>query len=294
MSDLLRRSLGEDIKLEIVQGGGLWKTSVDAGQLEQAILNLAINSRDAMPEGGHLTVETYNASLDDEYSHQHPGVPPGQYIVIAVSDDGVGMPPDVVARAFDPFFTTKGVGKGTGLGLSQVFGFAKQSGGWAKIYSEPRQGTSVKLYFPRYHGPDPQDEDSKVTEEFPRSKPDEYILVVEDEEKLRNLSVEALRELGYCVVDAANGHEALSRIERMQDVTLLFTDTVMPDMNGRELADALGKLKPGLKVLFTTGYARNAIVHDGKLDAGVHLLEKPFTISQLAAKVRQVLDQPHG
>ena len=292
MSDLLRRSIGEDIKLEIVQAGGLWRTAVDAGQLEQVIVNLAINSRDAMPQGGRLTIETYNAALDDEYSNQRPGVPPGQYVVVAVSDTGVGMPPDVAARAFDPFFTTKGVGKGTGLGLSQVFGFAQQSGGLAKIYSELGHGTSVKLYFPRHHGPDTaRPEIGAPSEEFPRGTPDEHILVVEDEEKLRALAVEVLRDLGYMVTDAPGGREALAIIDKLKDVTLLFTDVVMPDMNGRELANELGKIKPGVKVLYTTGYARNAIVHGGKLDPGVHLLEKPFTISQLAIKVRRVLEE---
>ena len=293
MSDLLHRSLGEDVELEVVRGGGLWRTSVDVGQLEQAVVNLAVNARDAMPSGGRLTIETFNASLDEVYADEHPGVPSGQYVVIAVSDNGEGMTPEVVSQAFDPFFTTKEVGQGTGLGLSQVFGFAKQSGGHAKIYSERGHGTTVKLYFPRYTGTEAlasPSRDSK-TGLLSGGKASEIILVVEDEEALRRTVVEALRDMGYTVAHASGGLEGLRAIEKIDDVMLLLTDVVMPEMNGRELAQRVKTLQPDVKVLFMTGYTRNAIVHDGKLDAGVQLLEKPFTISQLAVKVRKILDQ---
>ena len=249
-----------------------------------------------LADGGKLTVETFNASLDEAYSGQHPDVQPGQYVVIAVSDNGEGMTPEVISRAFDPFFTTKGVGKGTGLGLSQVFGFVKQSGGHVKIYSEPGQGTAVKLYFPRYLGEDltlKKLEDSILSCTTPGGSAAEVLLVVEDEEKVRRMVVEALRDLGYTVVHATDGAEGLRVLEKIQGLTLLLTDVVMPDMNGRELADRVKKHRPDIKVLFTTGYTKNAVIHDGKLDANVSFLAKPFSISQLAVKVRKVIDQDH-
>jgi signal transduction histidine kinase len=287
MSDLLHRTLSEPIEIETVLGGGLWKTSADPSQLENAIVNLAVNARDAMPDGGKMTIETANAHLDDAYAASHSDVRAGQFVLVAVSDTGTGMPPETVARAFDPFFTTKPVGKGTGLGLSQVFGFVKQSGGHVKIYSEPGQGTTVKLYLPRYFGEDVQ---AAGAADAAKAGTGETILLVEDDERVRNVTVSALRDLGYHVVAAAGADEALRKLASHPKATLLFTDIVMPGKNGRKLADEALRLRPGLKLLFTTGFTRNAVVHNGVLDHGVNFIAKPFTIDQLAAKLREVLD----
>lgn len=292
MSELLRRTIGETIRVETVLAGGLWRTNIDAGQLESAILNLCVNARDAMPDGGHLTVETANGHLDDAYAARHNEVTAGQYVTVSVTDTGTGMPPEVVDRAFDPFFTTKGVGKGTGLGLSQVFGFVKQSQGHVKIYSEPGQGTTIKIYLPRYYGED-REAAAYVSPDaatLPQAQGDEIVLVVEDEDSVRHMSVDALRELGYTVVQASDAAQALSVMTIQPRIDLLFTDIVMPDMNGKLLSDRARIERPDLKVLFTTGYTRNAIVHNGTLDAGVAFLAKPFTLDQLAFKVREVLD----
>jgi len=289
ISDLLRRTLGETVKLETVLAGGLWRIHADVSQLETAILNLAVNARDAMDEAGRLTIETANAHLDDAYAAQHTGVPAGQYILIAVSDTGSGMSPQTIERAFDPFFTTKATGRGTGLGLSQVHGFVKQSQGHVKIYSEVGSGTTVKLYLPRFRGPEEPAIALKPDRTLQIGRPEEVVLVVEDEAQVRHLSVEALRELGYTVLQAPNAVTALRVLDEQAGVTLLFTDIVMPDMNGRKLADEALRRKPGLKVLYTTGYTNNAIIHNGVLDPGVHLITKPFTLEQLAAKVREVL-----
>ena len=289
MSDLLRHSIGADIRLETVSAGGLWRTNIDPNQLENVLLNLVVNARDAMPNGGRLTIETQNAHLDDRYAAAHAHVDAGQYVMIAVTDTGSGMPAEVIEKAFDPFFTTKGVGKGTGLGLSQVYGFIKQSGGHVKIYSEPGHGTTVKIYLARLRG-------SANVEEAPGAAPppavrgEETILVVEDEAGVRAFSTEALTELGYRVLSAHGGDAALSLLDAHPEVALLFTDVVMPDMNGRKLADEARARRPDLKVLFTTGYTRNAVVHNGVLDPGVALIGKPFTVSELAEKVRGVLD----
>jgi len=289
MSDLLRRSLGEAIKLETVLAGGLWRSHADANQLENALLNLCINARDAMPDGGRLTIETLNAYLDEPYAATHVEVPAGQYVLIAVTDTGAGMPPEVIAKAFDPFFSTKPMGQGTGLGLSQVYGFVKQSGGHVKIYSELGQGTTVKIYLPRFTG-------AVESEPVPSATPHmhgnagEIILVVEDEESVRRLTVETLRDLGYTVHHADSAAAALRVLDENPATSLLFTDIVMPDINGRKLADEALRRYPALKVLYTTGYTRNAIVHNGVLDHGVHLISKPFTIDQVAAKLREVLD----
>jgi signal transduction histidine kinase len=290
MAELLRRTLGGDIQLETVLGGGLWPTHADPGQLENAILNIAVNARDAMPSGGRLTIETQNAHLDDRYAAEHTEVKPGQYVLVAVTDTGLGMPPEVIAKAFDPFFTTKEVGKGTGLGLSQVFGFTKQSGGHVKIYSEPGAGTTVKLYLPRFFG-------AKEPKAFlePAGAPriergaGEVILVVEDEASVRKLTIEGLTELGYTVLEAETAAAALRVLDSNENVALLLTDVVMPDMNGRKLAEAALHRFPDLRVLYMTGYTRNAIVHNGVLDADVQLLSKPFTIETLALKVREAL-----
>ena len=291
MSEMLRRTIGEQVAVETVLAGGLWPANIDESQLENAILNLAVNARDAMPGGGKLTVETNNTHLDERYAAQHEEVEPGQYIVICVTDTGTGMPGEVMERAFDPFYTTKDVGKGTGLGLSQVFGFVKQSGGHVKIYSEPGQGTTVKLYLPRHFGRTAEGSGERAgAEPVPRAQAGEIILVVEDEERVRHMSVDALRSLGYTVVQASDGAQALAVLQVQPRIDLLFTDIVMPGMTGRQLADAARETRPELKVLFTTGYTRNAVVHNGVLDPGVAFLSKPFAIDQLAAKVRQVLD----
>jgi PAS domain S-box-containing protein len=290
MSDLLDRSLGELIRLEAVLAAGLWRIKADTAQLESAILNLAVNARDAMPKGGKLTIETSNASIDERYARDY-ALKPGQYVLVAVTDNGVGMANDVLGKAFDPFFTTKEVGKGTGLGLSQVYGFVRQSGGHVKIYSEIGVGTTVKLYLPRHAGNEERPEARQGTAHIGASLHKETILVVEDDERVRSISSESLRELGYTVVEAASAKEALQKIEDGLSPDLLFTDVVMPEMTGAELATELSRARPGLKVLFTTGYTRNAIVHNGMLDPGKHLLSKPFNIEDLATKVRSILDE---
>ena len=289
LSEMLTRTLGETIRIETVQGAGLWRAHADPHQLESAILNLAVNARDAMADGGKLTIETANTDLDDRYVDQHAGVAAGQYVMIAVTDTGDGMPADIVAKAFDPFFTTKDVGKGTGLGLSQVYGFVRQSGGHVKIYSEVGHGTSVKLYLPRFFGEDDSARGAP-SRPLPYADTATTILIVEDEPSVRQLGVDMLTELGYRVLEADGAAAALRLIEAHDEIDLLFTDVIMPEVNGRKLAEAAGKRRPGLKVLFTTGYTRNAVVHNGVLDPGVELLGKPFTVEQLGAKLRTVLD----
>ena len=289
MSDLLRHSIGADVRLETVLAGGLWRTYADPNQLENIVLNLAVNARDAMPEGGRLTIETQNAHLDDRYAASHPGMTAGHYVLIAVTDTGTGMPADVIEKAFDPFFTTKVVGKGTGLGLSQVYGFVKQSGGHVKIYSEIGQGTTIKIYLPRLMGA--LQESTSEAIEHPLALGDalEVVLVVEDEPAVRVFSVEALTELGYKVLEADGAAAALRILDSHPEIVLLFTDIVMPDVNGAKLAEIARRRRPGLKVLFTTGYTRNAVVHNGLLDPGVDMISKPFTLEALASKLRAVL-----
>jgi signal transduction histidine kinase/CheY-like chemotaxis protein len=290
MSNLLHSTLGEQIRIETVAAGGLWTINADAQQLESAILNISINARDAMPDGGRLTIETANTYLDDAYCRQNPEIEPGQYVMIAVSDTGSGMSPDVTARVFDPFFTTKPAGKGTGLGLSQVYGFVKQSHGHIKVYSEVGAGTNVKIYLPRLIA-DAKEVKRAIAETMRTGDRSEIILVVEDDTLMRRLTTEALHELGYTVFESENAANALAILDREAEVKLLFTDVVMPDINGRKLADEAVRRRPGLKVLFTTGYTANAVVHGGVLDSGVHLISKPFTLNHLAAKVRAVLDE---
>ena len=289
MSDLVAHSLGGDVRLESVLAAGLWRVHADPNQLENVILNLGVNGRDAMPEGGRLTIETENARLDTRYANEH-GVPAGQYVMIAVTDTGTGMPQHVIAKAFDPFFTTKDIGKGTGLGLSQVYGFVKQSGGHVKIYSEPGQGTTVKIYLPRLVGAEARLAVDAGDQEPARGHVDDLILVVEDEAAVRQFSVDALTELGYRVLEADGAAAALRILDARSDVVLLFTDMMMPDTNGRKLAEEAVRRRPGLRVLFTTGYTSNAVVHNGILEAGVAMIGKPFTLADLAAKVREVLD----
>jgi signal transduction histidine kinase/ActR/RegA family two-component response regulator len=289
-SELLRRTLGEGHQIETVIAGGLWRIHADPSQIESSLVNLAVNARDAMPNGGKLTIETANAELDDRYARTHAEVTPGQYVMISVTDTGTGMPPAIVEKAFEPFFTTKEVGKGTGLGLSQVFGFVKQSGGHVKIYSEEGRGTTVKIYLPRYVGGDSPT--ALAARPAPATgRADEVILVVEDDAAVRAMSISLLRELGYTVIEAAGPSEALASLESNPGVALLFTDIVMPEMTGRELADKARKTRPTLKVLYTTGYTRNAVVHNGVLDPGTPFLPKPFTLDDLATKVRETIDQ---
>jgi CheY-like chemotaxis protein len=291
MSDMLRRTLGETIAMETVLAGGLWPTFADPNQVESAVLNLAVNARDAMPEGGRLTIETANAHLDEAYAAAHQEVLPGQYVLIAVSDTGSGMSKEAIAKAFEPFFTTKEPGQGTGLGLSQVYGFVKQSGGHVKIYSEPGAGTTVKIYLPRYFGAEAPAEIEPSRVSIPAAVHAETVLVVEDDEDVRASGAESLRELGYRVLEAPDGPAALQLLETDPSIRLLFTDVGLPGgQDGRQLADAARRRWPGLKVLFTTGYARNAIVHQGRLDPGVALIVKPYTHATLAAKIRAVLD----
>ena len=290
MSELFRRTLGEMVSIETVRGGGLWQAYVDPNQLELAILNLAVNARDAMPHGGKLTLETANVYLDEKYASTQAEVVPGQYVMLAVTDNGIGMPPDVKTRAFDPFFTTKDVGHGTGLGLSQVYGFVKQSRGHVKIYSEPGEGTTLKLYFPRVHGKS-DDLDDDLNTSPVHGSAGETILVVEDDPDVRIYSCDTLGELGYTILEAENGQAALQLIDTRPEIRLLFTDVGLPGgLNGRQLAEEAHERRPDLKILFTTGYARNAIVHDGRLDPGVELITKPFTQAALAAKLRDILD----
>jgi signal transduction histidine kinase/DNA-binding response OmpR family regulator/PAS domain-containing protein len=291
MSELLHRSLSESIRIETVLAAGLWRIFADPNQLESALLNLAVNARDAMADGGKLTIETANAWLDEAYATQNEGASPGQYVLIAVSDTGAGMSKDVIDHVFEPFFTTKDVGHGTGLGLSQVYGFIKQSNGHIKLYSEPGQGTTIKLYFPRLMNA--SDEIGVIAQqgEIQRADGAEVVLVVEDDDSVRSHTTELLRELGYRVLEATSGVAALALLESAPEIRLLFTDVGLPGgMTGRQLADEVRRRWPGLKVLYTTGYARNAIVHGGVLDPGTELLPKPFTYAQLAAKIRVVLD----
>ena len=291
MDTLIRRTLPADIDLELVRAAGLWPALADPAQLESAVLNLVLNARDAMPGGGRLTLETANAWVDQHYADQHAEVTPGQYVLLSVSDTGCGMNPAQLARAFEPFYTTKGAGKGTGLGLSMVYGFAKQSRGHVKLYSEPGEGTTVRLYLPRATGDKAQvAAPTTASRSLHQLRGQALVLVVEDDALVRRHVADQLASLGYRVLQAAQGHEGLALLQQHDDVDLLFTDVVMPGgMNGRELAEAARALRPGLKVLYTSGYTENAIVHHGRLDPGVQLLPKPYRNIDLAAKVHAVL-----
>lgn len=294
MSEILHRAIGETVRVETVLAGGLWKTAIDPNQLESAILNLAVNARDAMPNGGRLTIETSNAYLDEAYVRQSGAeVEAGQFVLVAVSDTGTGMSLDVRDRAFDPFFTTKAAGAGSGLGLSMVYGFVKQSHGHIQIYSEIGQGTSIKMYFPRLSDPAafPAWEDEAEPVPPGSGEHTETILLVEDDADVSRFVLDALSDIGYRVTHAATAAEALEKIKSMPDVALLFTDVILPGgMNGRELANAVKQTHPNLPVLFATGYTRNAIIHHGRLDSDVDLLTKPFTTEAMAKKVREVLE----
>ena len=291
MSELLRRTLGESIAIETVLGGGAWRIHADPNQLENSIINLAVNARDAMPNGGRLTIESANAHLDEAYATEHQEVLPGQYVMLAVSDTGMGMSKEVLASAFDPFFTTKEIGQGTGLGLSQVYGFVKQSGGHVKIYSELGEGTTVRIYLPRLVDAVDVEEEIPVSR-MPSGDGSEIILLVEDDEAVRDLNAAMLRELNYAVIEAEDGRKALQILNAVPNICVLFTDVGLPGtMNGRQLAEAAIQRRSDLRVLFTTGYARNAIVHHGRLDPGINLLSKPFTAAALATKIRDLIDR---
>ena len=290
IADFLRRSLGETIDLETVGAAGLWKVEADPVQLEAMLLNLAVNARDAMPNGGKLTIEIANAHLSEEYCSRHADVKPGAYVQIAVTDTGTGMSRQVLERVFEPFFTTKEVGQGTGLGLSQVFGFVKQSGGHITIYSELGEGTTVKIYLPRLFAE--VREEAPAEREVPGAIPGERVLVVEDDEEVRVYIADLLRGLRYQVLEAADAPSALTQLDKEKGrVDLLLTDVVLPGMNGRRLADEVITRANGITVLFMTGYSRNAIVHHGRLDPHIEMIQKPFTEAALAARIREVLDR---
>jgi PAS domain S-box-containing protein len=294
MEDLLRRTLGPGIQLEMVLAGGLWPTLCDPNQLDSAILNLAINARDAMGEGGRLTIETSNAYLDDAYARRFGGeVRAGQYIAVSVTDTGTGMPPEVIAKAFDPFFTTKPTGQGTGLGLSMVYGFVKQSEGHVSIYSEMGQGTTFRLYLPRYRGDVTEDHEggTEMTGSL-QAEAGETVLVVDDEPTVRMLVTETLEELGYTAVEAVDAQTGLAVLQSQQRVDLLITDVGLPGLNGRQLADAARVMRPDLKVLFMTGYAHNAAVGQGSaLEHGMEIITKPFALEALAKKIREMIEE---
>ena len=286
--DFLRRSLGETVALDIFGADGLWQVEADPIQLEAAILNLAVNARDAMSEGGKLTITTSNALLDEDYCRHHDELVAGQYVRIAVSDTGTGMPKDILERVFEPFFTTKVAGQGTGLGLSQVYGFVKQSNGHIQIDSEPGEGTIVKIYLPRLLREIGED---RVPEKEVPPDSAQTILLVEDDHDVRAYVVEILRELHYRVLEAHDAESAVTIVDRNDvKVDLLLTDVVLPGMNGRQLAEALKVRQPGIKVLFMSGYSRDTIVHEGRLDPGVELMQKPLTQDVLEEKIRAILD----
>jgi len=291
MEDLLRQSLGETIEIEVVNSGGLWWIEADPTQLEATILNLALNARDAMANGGKLTIETSNAFLDETYARKHSDVSAGQYVQIAVSDTGAGMSAEIADKAFEPFFTTKTAGQGTGLGLSQVYGFVKQSGGHVTIYSESGEGTTVKLYLPRFFAAAREESEAEPATQA-KDAGGGTILVVEDDDGVRAYVADILRELNYRVFDARDASIALDIFAKHGDeIDLLLTDVVLPGLNGRQLADEAGARLPKLKVLFMTGYSRNAIVHQGRLNPGVEVIQKPLTQESLAAKIREVLER---
>jgi signal transduction histidine kinase/ActR/RegA family two-component response regulator len=291
MLDLLRRTLGESIMIETQSTRGLWLTRIDANQLESALLNLAVNARDAMPRGGRLTIETGNAALDEACVAGHAGLTPGQYVMLAVRDTGAGMPPEAQARAFEPFFTTKSLAQGTGLGLSMVHGFVAQSGGHVTIDSEAGRGTTVRLYLPRYT--QPAAALAAAAGSPGRACGNQTVLVVEDDDTVRNAAVEVLREIGYQVLEAPDAMEAVRLLADRGGVDLLFTDVGLPGgVNGRALADAARNINPALKVVLTTGYTRESTISAGRMAEEEHFLAKPFTLQQLEEKIREVLDAP--
>jgi len=289
MEELVRRTVGPAIHIEVVGSGGLWPTLVDPNQLENALLNLCLNARDAMPEGGRLTIETANRWLDERAARERD-IAPGQYVSLCVTDTGIGMTPDVAAHAFDPFFTTKPLGQGTGLGLSMIYGFARQSGGQICIYSEVGKGTTMCLYLPR-HDDDPSIDDAANLPEASVSPGDgEAVLVIDDEPSIRMLIADVLADSGYSVIEASDGPAGLRVLQSAARIDLLITDVGLPGgMNGRQVADAARELRPELRVLFITGYAENALVGNGQLERGMHVLAKPFVVERLTAKIRELI-----
>ena len=292
MEELVRRTVGPAVAVEVVAAGGLWTTLVDPNQLENALLNLCINARDAMPDGGRLTVETANRWLDERGAGERE-LPPGQYVSLCVSDTGAGMTPEIIERAFDPFFTTKPIGQGTGLGLSMIYGFARQSGGQVRIYSEPGQGATVCLYLPRHLGDAAAGEGAAEPHAPPRAEQGETVLIVDDEPTVRMLVGEVLQDLGYTALEAADGASGLRVLQSDARVDLLITDVGLPGgMNGRQVADAGRILRPRLKVLFITGYAENAVVGHGHLEPGMRVLTKPFMMDVLAKRIKDLIAEP--
>lgn len=285
MEELIRRTVGPQIALEVVTAGGLWSAMIDSSQLESALLNLCINARDAMPEGGRITIETANKWLDERAAKDRD-LPPGQYLSLCVTDTGTGMTPDVIARAFDPFFTTKPIGQGTGLGLSMVYGFVRQSGGQVRIYSEVGQGTTMCLYLPRHYGSETEALEDAAPVEAARAQIGKTVLVVDDEPTVRMLVTEVLEELGYTAIEAIDGPAGLKVLQSNARIDLLVTDVGLPNgINGRQLADAARTTRPDLKVLFITGYAENAIIGNGQLLPGMRVLTKPFVMETLASRI---------
>ena len=289
MDELVRRTMGPEIKVEFVAACGLWKTLIDPNQLENALLNLCINARDAMVGGGTLTVETGNCRLDEAAAGMRD-LPPGHYVTLCVSDNGVGMAPEIVERAFEPFFTTKPLGQGTGLGLSMTYGFVRQSGGQVRIHSEPGRGATVCLYLPRRRGEVEDADGSGDLSEAPRAENDEMVLVVDDEPTVRMLITEVLEDLGYRAVEAADGAAGLEVLRSHTRIDLLVTDVGLPGgMNGRQMADAARVTRPDLKVLFVTGYAETAVLSHGHLEPGMHVLTKPFAMQTLASRIKELI-----
>ena len=289
MEDLIRRTVAQGVSVETIAACELWTTLVDPSQLENALLNLCINARDAMPGGGKLVIETGNTWIDERGARERE-LPPGQYVTLRVSDNGTGMAPDVIARAFDPFFTTKPIGLGTGLGLSMIYGFARQSGGQARIYSELGQGTMVCLYLPRHLGDAVDAEPAEALPRASRAARDETVLVVDDEPTVRMLVAEVLEDLGYTAIEAADGTAALKVLHSDARIDLLVTDVGLPGgLNGRQVADAARVVRPRLNVLFITGYAESAVLSHGHLEPGMHVMTKPFPMDVLAARIREII-----
>jgi CheY-like chemotaxis protein len=289
VEELIRRTVGPEIELEVVGAGGLWLARIDAAQLESALLNLAINARDAMPQGGRLTIETANKWLDERAAKERE-LPPGQYLSLCVTDTGTGMPKEIIDRIFDPFFTTKPLGKGTGLGLSMVHGFVRQSGGQVRVYSEEGHGTTMCLYLPRHYGDLASDEAGQDPTIHP-SGTGETVLVIDDEPTVRMLIVEVLEEAGYAALEAEDGPSGMEILQSDARIDLLITDVGLPGgMNGRQVADAARAARPGLKVLFVTGYAENAAVGNGHLEPGMEVMTKPFVMADLAQKITEIVE----